>query len=219
MNLTNLRTDRRVHRRGNVPIEYLILGTFLALGLIVAADTLKNQINAESLETGNSILSFSQAYQTSTIECCNASKAGSAASDTFEGIQPSSPPGPPNPPDPPEPPLPPDVGGGDEGLSHGFWKNHPDAWVGYAPTDNYNAVFGVADDPGLTLQAALERGGGQENALGREAVAAILNAASPGISYPYTLSSIISAVQQAYATGQYEGLKNQLDAANNLGAN
>jgi hypothetical protein len=105
-------------------------------------------------------------------------------------------------------------------LSHGFWKSSPNAvWTDYQRDDNYNAVFGVNDDSGLTLQDALERGGGQENALGREAVAAILNASSPAINYPYSVDSIISSVQQAYATGQYEGLKNQLEAANNLGVN
>ncbi len=109
---------------------------------------------------------------------------------------------------------------GGEGLTPGYWKqsHHFDDWRNFAPTNNYNTVFGVSDDPSLTLLGALERGGGGKNALGRHAVAAILNASHEHISYNWTVSQIIAAVQQAYATNNFEPLKNQLDTWNNQGA-
>ena len=110
---------------------------------------------------------------------------------------------------------------GGEGLTPGYWKqyHHLDDWAGYSPTDSYDAVFGV-DDPsyGLTLLEALRRGGGAHRALGRHAVAALLNAAHPGVDYAYTTSQIIWMVQKAYADGDHEGYKNLLAAENEKGA-
>ncbi len=110
--------------------------------------------------------------------------------------------------------------GGGEGLTPGYWKqsHHFDDWVNFSPTDKYNTVFGVNDHPSLTLLGALKRGGGGNQALGRHAVAAILNASHPNIDYDMTVPQIIAAVQDAYATGIFEPLKNQLDAFNNQGA-
>src|SRR5438093_321792 len=78
---------------------------------------------------------------------------------------------------------------GGEGLTPGFWKQtqHFSDWVGYTQSQNYNTVFGVNDDPTLTLLGALQRGGGGMNALGRQAVAALLNASNPNINYFYTV--------------------------------
>ena len=48
---------------------------------------------------------------------------------------------------------------------------------------------------------------------------AILNAASPDIGYPFTVTEIQSAVNAALTSGdadEIEALKNDLDAANNL---
>ncbi|HUT92893.1 MAG TPA: SdrD B-like domain-containing protein [Thermoguttaceae bacterium] len=111
--------------------------------------------------------------------------------------------------------------GGGEGLTPGYWKQsqHFDDWTDpYDPEDNYNDTFGVSDDPDLTLLGALERGGGEENALGRHAVAALLNAAHPGIDYAFTTAEIISMVQSAYATGEFEAIKDQFEAENELEA-
>lgn len=113
--------------------------------------------------------------------------------------------------------------GGGEGLTPGYWKqpHHFDSWTDFEPNDNYNDVFGLDDtddDPSLTLLGALERGGGENNALGRHAVAAILNAANTYIDYDLTFSQIQAAVQDAYATGIFEPLKDQLDDYNNQGA-
>lgn len=119
--------------------------------------------------------------------------------------------------------VPPNSGnGGGEGLTPGFWKQsqHFYAWTGYTPSQSYNAVFGVNDPVGngLTLLQALQRGGGGNAALGRHAVAAILNASNPNISYAYTVSQIIAMVQNAYATGNYEATKNLFAAENEKGA-
>ena len=109
--------------------------------------------------------------------------------------------------------------GGGEGCTPGYWKqrHHLDSWVGHAPDDAYEAVFGVDASFDKTLQEALGQGGGGEKALGRHAVAALLNAANPDVSYFYTEAEVIAAVQEAYATGDFEGAKDQLEEQNELG--
>lgn len=67
---------------GVVTIEYLVLGTFLALALIVGVTTLAKAINVELVELANTILTFNQAYSSSGLSTCVASKSGSAATDT-----------------------------------------------------------------------------------------------------------------------------------------
>jgi Flp pilus assembly pilin Flp len=67
---------------GVVTVEYLVLGTFLALTLIVGVATLAASINAELSELSQAILSFSQTYSVSGQSSCVASKEGSAGTDT-----------------------------------------------------------------------------------------------------------------------------------------
>ena len=86
----------------------------------------------------------------------------------------------------------------------GFWKAHisQNSWVktGLRPGDSFASVFTVDStlslkttfDPSL-LDVLSARGGGA-NALGRHAVAALLNASSPNSSYPYTPDEIKMAV-------------------------
>ncbi|MBI4304239.1 MAG: hypothetical protein HY665_07900 [Chloroflexi bacterium] len=112
---------------------------------------------------------------------------------------------------PPPPPPPP----GDEGLTPGYWKNHLSAWQGYTPSQYFDAVFGVG--PHVTLLKALQTGGGGAFALGRHAVAALLNAASSNVDYPLAEAQVIALVQNAYATGTFEGVKNTLEGYNELG--
>ena len=119
---------------------------------------------------------------------------------------------------------------GGEGCTPGYWKNHagaysfsvggrkkPSAWQVYSPPAGYDATFGVTSSFNSTLIAALIRGGGGENALGRHAVAALLNAAHSGVSYAFTTSQVIALVQSAYASGDFTGIKDQLAAANEQG--
>ncbi len=104
------------------------------------------------------------------------------------------------------------------GCTPGFWKqdHHFDSWTTYSPDDSFDAVFGV-DAPGdKTLLETLEEGGGAEDALGRHAVAALLNAASPDVDYAFTEAEVIAIVQDAYATGEFEDAKDTLEEQNEL---
>jgi hypothetical protein len=113
------------------------------------------------------------------------------------------------------PPPPP----GDEGCTPGFWKQsqHFDSWTGFATTDKFEAVFGVNVPGDPTLLQALNAGGGGINALERHAVAALLNASSPDVDYPLTVSEVIANVQAAIANGTIEQTKNEFESFNELG--
>lgn len=107
-----------------------------------------------------------------------------------------------------------------QGCSPGYWKNHPESWpsTGYAPTDDFDTVFGVdAFNPNRTLMQAARSGGGGINKLGRHAVAALLNSADPDVNFPRSTADVIGAVQNAVSTGVYEPLATDLDTDNNLG--
>jgi len=67
---------------GVVTIEYLVLGTFLALALIVGVTTLAGAINVELAELANAILTFNQGYTSNGYSNCRATKAASGATDT-----------------------------------------------------------------------------------------------------------------------------------------
>jgi hypothetical protein len=118
---------------------------------------------------------------------------------------------------------------GEEGCTPGFWKQpqHLDAWVTYSPDQTLESVFDVPDAFGLdnvTLLAALDFEGGPTTAdaaevLLRQAVAALLNAASPDVDYPLTEAEIIAQVNAALATGDRDtilALAEELDTFNNL---
>jgi len=107
---------------------------------------------------------------------------------------------------------------GDEGCTPGYWKQsqHFGNWVTYGQGDSYDRVFGVTSSFGGTLLEALWRGGGKENALGRHATAALLNATGDVNAF-YDAATVISLVQRAYASGNFNAVKNLLAAANELG--
>ncbi len=119
------------------------------------------------------------------------------------------------------PPPPP----GDEGCTPGYWKQprHFDSWVatGFAPGDSFEVVFGrdvFAGDP--TLAQALALRGGGLNALGRHAVAALLNAAHPDVDYALTSAEVIAKFQAAVDSadpGQIQATKNEFADANEAG--
>jgi hypothetical protein len=118
----------------------------------------------------------------------------------------------------PPPPPPPPPGG--EGCTPGYWKQrqHFDSWTNppYDPHASYfDDVFGVG--PHKSLLGALKTGGGGEKALGRHATAALLNAASAGVGYAYTEAEVIAMVQGAYASGDFEGVKNLFEIENEAG--
>jgi hypothetical protein len=117
-----------------------------------------------------------------------------------------------------------------EGCTPGFWKQdqHFDSWTGFLPSQTLESVFDVPDSLGLdnaTLLQALNFGGGPgvlggAQILLRAGVAALLNAASPGVDYPLSTAEVISAVNGALASGDRDtmlDLAGVLDANNNLG--
>jgi hypothetical protein len=115
-------------------------------------------------------------------------------------------------PPPPPPPPPPPQGG--QGCTPGYWKqpHHFDSWQGYTPTQLFSTVFGVG--PSVSLLTALSTGGGGAKALGRHAVAALLNSAHSAVDYDMTTAAVIALVQNAYATGNYEAAHVQLAGFN-----
>jgi hypothetical protein len=122
------------------------------------------------------------------------------------------------------PPPPPPGGGGAEGCTPGYWKqdHHFDSWQVYAPTDSFNAVFGITGPfaDSLTLLGALQQGGGGINALGRHAVAALLGSVHSGVDYGLTEAEVIEKTKAAYESGiatQIEGTKNVFAALNEKG--
>jgi predicted ribosomally synthesized peptide with SipW-like signal peptide len=105
-----------------------------------------------------------------------------------------------------------------EGCSHGFWKKHEEAWAptGYCPSDDFDVTFKCDDfESDITLMNALSLGGDGLNALAREAVAALLNAADPDVNYQLTPEQVIKKVQQAIDGRGCEGTKDELEGYNN----
>ncbi len=99
-----------------------------------------------------------------------------------------------------------------QGCTPGYWKNHTDSWrpTNYSPGQLVQSVFSqAAAYPPLgsaTFLQALDFGGGPgvEGAarlLLRAAVAGLLNAAHPDISYPRSEGALIEDVNAALASG------------------
>jgi hypothetical protein len=103
------------------------------------------------------------------------------------------------------------------GCTPGYWKNHPEVWKSYAPSDNFDKVFGVTYFGSLTLLEAAGLGGGGFNALARHAVAALLSANNSNIKYGLSTSEIIALVQEAFKTKNPEPFKNVFAALNESG--
>jgi hypothetical protein len=106
-----------------------------------------------------------------------------------------------------------------EGCTPGFWKqcHHLRYWTGYSPHQKFDGVFGVDAPCNKTLLQTLWTGGGGRRALGRHAVAALLNAASDDVNYKFTEAQVIGIVQWAYRTGNFEAAKDVLAEQNELG--
>lgn len=103
-----------------------------------------------------------------------------------------------------------------EACSLGFWKNHVEEWPdAFRPDTPFADVFGDGlIDGDATLLQALQLGGGAEAALARQAVASLLNAAHPDVSFALTTGQVVDIVQAAVASGQYEVAKDELEAHN-----
>lgn len=121
-----------------------------------------------------------------------------------------------------------------EGCTPGYWKNHTGAWLnGYSPGDEVADVFVEAaaypdlndDGDDDTLLDALNFHGGPRDKgaariLLRAAVAAVLNAAHPDVSYPRLKDDVIEDVDDALDSGDRAtmiALAGALDIDNNQG--
>lgn len=102
----------------------------------------------------------------------------------------------------------------DEGCSPGYWKNHTRSWpYPYRPDTKFSSVFENAF-PNRTLAQVLALQGGGLNALGRQAVAALLNAQSSNVDYALSTSQVISAFNGVFPGGDYEAKKNWFEDFN-----
>jgi len=117
------------------------------------------------------------------------------------------------------------------GCTPGFWKNCTIHWqpTGYRTDQSVSSVFSLGTCctslGNLSLMGALNLGGGSgvcggaQNLL-RAAVAALLNASSPELDYPFTEQQVItmvSAALQSCDRGTMIALASELDRDNNLG--
>lgn len=117
------------------------------------------------------------------------------------------------------------------GCTPGFWKNCTIHWqpTGYTLGQPLSSVFrfnGCCSElRNVSLRQALDFGGGDgvcgaARILLRAAVAALLNASSPEVDYPFTRDQVIAQVNAALATckrGPILALAGELDRNNNLG--
>ncbi len=118
-----------------------------------------------------------------------------------------------------------------DGCSHGFWKNHTSDWgsTGYRTSqkvkDVFSAASGYSEHAWDTLHEALYSNGGSDlnGAAGnllKQAVAALLNASHPEVTYTRSVASVLSDVNAALASrdrNRILDLAEDLDRDNNLG--
>lgn len=101
---------------------------------------------------------------------------------------------------------------GGQGCTPGYWRQdqHFDSWTPpYDPTDSFASAGFENAFPGMTLEDVVQLGGGGLDALGRHTVAALLNAASPGVSYDLSVSDVINMFNSVFpgTDDDYEALK------------
>jgi hypothetical protein len=113
-------------------------------------------------------------------------------------------------------------GGGGEGFTPGYWKNHLEDWTGLLdPGADFETTFGIqlpsrVGGP-LTLLEAVNKKGNRINSLIRHSVAALLNALHPNVDYDLTPDEVIAIVQDGFASGDYRGAKDILEGFNEQG--
>lgn len=110
--------------------------------------------------------------------------------------------------------------GGTEGCTPGFFKNNTPASLQHLLDDNFEATFGITSSLSdtLTIEGALNLGGGGLNALARHAAAAFLNA-SGDVDFEFSTAEVIAIVQDGVNPGgrTVEEAKNELATQNELG--
>jgi hypothetical protein len=117
---------------------------------------------------------------------------------------------------------------GGEGCTPGFWQNwtgappglQPNAWAktGYHWSDPFTTPGFVDAFRSKSLLGVLELGGGGKNALGRHAVAAVLNAAHPDVSYDLTEAQVVAMFNDVIENkGDVNALKGLFERLNEQG--
>lgn len=87
---------------------------------------------------------------------------------------------------------------GGEGCTPGYWRNHLEDWAaaGIDTGDDFDTTFGVDYfDPDITMEEAVNLGGGGVRKLARHGSAALLSASHPDVAYPYSAAEVIAMVQ------------------------
>lgn len=110
---------------------------------------------------------------------------------------------------------------GAQGCTPGYWKQaqHFDSWApSYSPDTLFSDIFENAF-PGMTLLQVLEQNGGGVYALGRHAVAALLNTHSQEVNYGLFSSGVIDSFNSVYpgVRSQYEAAKDIFAEMNEAG--
>lgn len=103
-----------------------------------------------------------------------------------------------------------------EGCTPGYWKQkqHFGDWaLPYTPDTLFSSVFENAF-PGKTFHQVLNLTGGGLKALGRHAVAALLNSVNPEVDYAFSEAEVIQMFNDVYPGGDYETLKNKFEFYN-----
>jgi capsular exopolysaccharide synthesis family protein len=108
-----------------------------------------------------------------------------------------------------------------QGCSPSFWRQpqHFESWPSlYNPDDSFETVFlGWHGEPVHTLLQALEQDGAGLPYLMQQSTAAILNAASSDLEYPYRTDEVIAMFQSVFGqedTTEVEKVANLFEAAN-----
>jgi hypothetical protein len=114
-----------------------------------------------------------------------------------------------------------ETNGGGQGCTPGYWRqeiHYPDWTSPYDPDDLFSDHFDNAF-PDMTLGEVVDQTGGLLNQLGFHTVAALLNAASPEVSYDKTTQEVIDQFNAVYpgTNEAYEALKDEFEALNKLG--
>jgi hypothetical protein len=154
---------------------------------------------------------------------------GGVGSDSFiASVAPldEQPEDPEDPEDPDEPEDSDDPVGG-EGCSPGFWSRRadvarfPSAWpsTGYNPSGDLDAEFEVVPPytTHMTLLDAQNSRSGGLNALARQAVAALLNSAHPGIDFDLNVDEVRTAFLTALESGDFKPAEKLLKDLNDQG--
>jgi Bacterial Ig-like domain (group 2)/WD40-like Beta Propeller Repeat len=94
---------------------------------------------------------------------------------------------------------------GGQGCGPDFWGGHRDLWPApYRPNQLFSAYF-VNAFPGKTLYQVLTTPGTGMKAFGRQAVAALLNAASGLVAYDLTVTQVKATFRDGYRSENYAG--------------